>query len=64
MMDNPDCMMPNNDVGVNRVVSEDKYAFFMESASIEYEVQRKCQLAMVGDSLDSKGYGIVMRQSK
>ncbi|CAH1402280.1 unnamed protein product [Nezara viridula] len=63
MMDNPDCMMPNNDVGVNRVVSEDKYAFFMESASIEYEVQRKCQLAMVGDSLDSKGYGIVMRQN-
>ncbi|XP_056638600.1 glutamate receptor ionotropic, kainate 3-like isoform X2 [Diorhabda sublineata] len=39
------------------------YAFFMEDKSIEYEVQRKCDLYQVGDKLDEKGYGIAMRKN-
>ncbi|KAH8022427.1 hypothetical protein HPB51_024421 [Rhipicephalus microplus] len=34
------------------------YAFLMESASIEYVVQRQCQLKQIRGLLDSKGYGI------
>lgn len=63
MQENDDCLTPNNDIGVERVIKE-KYAFLMESTSIEYEVERKCDLTQVGNLLDSKGYGIVMRKSE
>merc|ERR1719445_2968715 len=33
----------------------------MESASIEYLVERRCKLAQVGGLLDSKGYGIATK---
>ena len=36
----------------------------MESTSIEYVIERNCQLTQIGGMLDSKGYGIAMRQSK
>nr|APC94353.1 ionotropic receptor 8 [Pyrrhalta aenescens] len=39
------------------------FAFFMEDKSIEYEIQRKCDLHQVGDKLDEKGYGIAMRKN-
>ncbi|KAJ2950838.1 hypothetical protein O0L34_g5181 [Tuta absoluta] len=42
---------------------EENYAFLMESTSIEYEVERNCQVYMVGEQLDSKGYGIAMAKS-
>lgn len=64
MVDNPDVMMGSNDAGVARVENEVNYAFLMESTSIEYEVERKCDLAQIGGLLDNKNYGIVMRQSK
>lgn len=61
----PDVMTKSNKVGVDRVLSDDEeYAFLMESASIDYEVQRKCKLRQVGNPLDNKGYGIVMTKSK
>uniref|UniRef100_A0A0K8T954 Glutamate receptor, ionotropic kainate 2 n=1 Tax=Lygus hesperus TaxID=30085 RepID=A0A0K8T954_LYGHE len=60
---NPDCMPTSNEAGVMRVQENTDYAFLMESASIEYEQERKCELTMVGDLLDSKGYGIAMRQN-
>lgn len=63
MQDNPDVMTSSNEEGVSRVLNE-KYAFFMESTSIEYEVERKCDLTQVGNLLDNKGYGIAMRKSK
>lgn len=63
MKDNPDVLTPNNDIGVDRVLKEN-YAFLMESTSIEYEVERRCELTQVGNLLDNKGYGIVMRKSK
>ena len=36
------------------------YAFFMEAASIEYHVERYCDLKQLGGLLDSKGYGIAL----
>lgn len=35
------------------------YAFLMESASIEFLVERNCNLTQIGSLLDNKGYGIV-----
>ncbi|KAL1442623.1 hypothetical protein MTO96_030696 [Rhipicephalus appendiculatus] len=43
--------------GIGRV-ERGGYAFIMESTSIEYAVQRRCQLKQIGGLLDSKGYGI------
>lgn len=43
--------------GIARVLKGD-YAFLMESAMIEYNTQRNCDLIQVGGLLDSKGYGI------
>lgn len=63
MQENQDVLTPNNEIGVERVMKED-YAFLMESTSIEYEVERKCDLAQIGSLLDSKGYGIVMKKSE
>jgi ionotropic glutamate receptor len=40
------------------------YAFFMEAAVIEYHIERKCDLTMIGGLLDSKGYGIALPPSK
>ena len=36
------------------------YAFFMEAASIEYHIERYCDLKQLGGLLDSKGYGIAL----
>lgn len=54
-------MMFDNKQGVDRVKKErEAYAFFMESSTIEYEVQRNCDLTEVGAWLDNKAYGIAM----
>lgn len=61
----PSVFMNSNEEGVERVQKEKGlYAFFMESTSIEYQVERKCDLQQVGGLLDSKGYGIGMPVSK
>lgn len=55
----PSVFVNSNEEGVQRVQKANgKYAFFMESTSIEYQVERKCDLQQVGGTLDSKGYGI------
>ncbi|XP_071115475.1 glutamate receptor ionotropic, kainate 2-like isoform X1 [Haliotis cracherodii] len=43
--------------GVNRVLAGG-YAYLGESTSVEYNIQRNCELMQVGGLLDSKGYGI------
>lgn len=53
----PSVFVESNSKGVERVVKGD-YAYLMESTSIEYIVERKCDLYQVGSLLDSKGYGI------
>ena len=41
-------MLGSNREGVKKVEEANgKYAFFMESASIEYEVERRCKLSQV-----------------
>lgn len=62
METHPDEMVNDNKKGV-KLAEKGNYAFFMESTSIEYEIQRKCDLRQVGDLLDDKGYGIAMRKS-
>jgi len=56
-------MLGGNMEGVEKVEESDgKYAFFMESASIQYLVERRCKLDQVGGLLDSKGYGIATKK--
>lgn len=61
----PSVFMSSNNEGVERVVKgKGNYAFLMESTSIEYVIERNCELTQVGGLLDSKGYGIAMPPSK
>ncbi|CAF3325828.1 unnamed protein product, partial [Rotaria socialis] len=53
----PDAFVGKNQEGIDRVKDE-SYAFLMESTSIEYTVQRECNLTQIGGLLDNKGYGI------
>ncbi|XP_045536085.1 glutamate receptor ionotropic, kainate 2 [Papilio machaon] len=52
----------SNVAGIEKVRNEN-YAFFMESTSIEYNIERQCDITMVGEPLDSKGYGIAMKKN-
>ncbi|XP_043577546.1 glutamate receptor ionotropic, kainate 2 isoform X4 [Bombus pyrosoma] len=57
----PTVFTTSNVEGVERVVKgKGSYAFLMESTSIEYVIERNCDLTQVGGLLDSKGYGIAM----
>ncbi len=61
----PSVYTSGNSEGIDRVRKEDgMYAFFMEAAVIEYHIERKCDLTMIGGLLDSKGYGIALPPSK
>lgn len=62
----PSVFEKSNADGVKRVQSTNNnlYAFLMESSSIEYEVQKNCDLKQVGAWLDNKQYGIAMPVSK
>merc|ERR1711974_264510 len=55
--DADEVMVSTNKEGIDKVVQEQgTYAFFMESTTIEYVVERYCQLQQVGGLLDSKSY--------
>lgn len=61
----PSVFTSSNVEGVDRVVrGKGSYAFLMESTSIEYVIERNCELTQVGGMLDSKGYGIAMPPSE
>lgn len=61
----PSVFVKTNKEGEERVAkSKRMYAYLMESVSIEYIVERNCNLTQVGGLLDSKGYGIAMPVSK
>ncbi|XP_055615442.1 glutamate receptor ionotropic, kainate 2 isoform X2 [Toxorhynchites rutilus septentrionalis] len=62
MIDNPDLLTSSNPAGLNRVKTEN-YAFLMESTSIEYIIERECDVTQIGGLLDDKGYGIAMRKN-
>ena len=58
-----DSLVDSNQAGIDKVLMEKGgYAFFMESVSVEYQVERNCQLAQVGANLDSKSYGVAMKK--
>ena len=40
-----------------------KFAFFMESTSLEYQIERNCELTQVGGLLDSKSYGVALARN-
>lgn len=63
MSKHPEMLTSSNFEGVERVKNQN-YAFLMESTSIEYTVERECDVSQVGGMLDEKGYGIAMRKSK
>jgi ionotropic glutamate receptor len=57
----PSVYTDSNREGLERVQKEDgAYAFFMEGAAIEYNVERNCDLTQIGGLLDSKGYAIAL----
>lgn len=62
----PTVFEKSNADGVKRVLTtkNNLYAFLMESSSIEYEIERNCELKQIGSRLDSKGYGIAMPMGK
>lgn len=49
--------------GVRRV-QKGNYAFLMESSSIEYYLERDCDLTQIGGLLDHKSYGIALQPGK
>ncbi|KAI1298750.1 Glutamate receptor ionotropic, kainate 2 [Halotydeus destructor] len=61
MQANSQAFVPSNKAGKLRV-AKGNYAFLMESASIEYIIERNCNLTQIGSLLDSKGYGIATRK--
>ncbi|CAH2084752.1 unnamed protein product [Euphydryas editha] len=57
----PSVFTSSNKEGEERVMrGKGAYAYLMESTTIEYVVERNCELTQVGGMLDSKGYGIAM----
>ena len=56
-------MVADNQAGFKRVKESD-YAFLAESTSIDYQVQRNCELMQIGDLLDNKGYGLAAPKGK
>ena len=61
MVDHPEHMTSSNDEGLKRAKAG-KYAYLMESSSIEYIIERNCEVTQVGGELDAKGYGIAMKK--
>ena len=57
----PSVYTKSNAEGLDRVRKEDGlYAFFMEAAAIEFNIEQYCDLRQLGGLLDSKGYGIAL----
>ncbi|XP_074594832.1 glutamate receptor ionotropic, kainate 2-like [Brevipalpus obovatus] len=57
----PSVFVDSNERGIDRV-KKGEYAFLMESTSIEYVMERECDLYQVNGVLDSKSYGIATPQ--
>ncbi|XP_011170993.1 glutamate receptor ionotropic, kainate 2 [Solenopsis invicta] len=57
----PSVFTKSNEEGIDRVINgKRQYAFLMESTTIEYEMERKCEIMKIGGLIDNKGYGIAM----
>ena len=59
-----DVLVQSNTEGVEKVLLDrGKFAFFMESTSLEYQIERNCELTQVGGLLDSKSYGVALARN-
>ncbi len=48
-------MVNSNDKGIEKVIEADgKYAYMMESSSIQYIIERNCKVTQIGGNLDNK----------
>lgn len=61
MSNHPELLTANNNEGLEWANTKN-YAFLMESSSIEYLIERNCDVTRVGGLLDDKGYGIAMKK--
>lgn len=62
MVSHPELLPKDNAQGL-QWAKTDNYAYLMESSSIEYIIERHCDVTQIGEPLDEKGYGIAMRKS-
>ncbi len=60
-MSQNDVFVANTKEGISRVLEGD-YVFVLESSWNEFYNQRDCRLMQIGRLLDSKGYGIGLKQ--
>lgn len=63
IQNHPENSVPIPAAGIEKAENEN-YAFFMESTTIEYIIQKHCSLDMYGGLLASKGFGIAVRKGK
>lgn len=56
---NPPVFVKNSNEGEKRVLQGD-YAYFAKSTTVEYKVERNCDLTQIGNWLNSVGYGIAL----
>lgn len=61
MSQHPELLTKDNAQGLDWAKTKN-YAFLMESSSIEYIIERHCDVVQIGDLLDQKGYGIAMKK--
>ena len=62
MNQDPNNLVKSGDQGIRKVLAE-KFAYLMESPSLEYNVNKQCELVQIGGLLDSKGFGFATQQS-
>jgi hypothetical protein len=54
-MHRAEVMVSSNNEGIEKVIESDgKYAFMMESSTIQYIIERNCKLTQIGGNLDNK----------
>jgi ionotropic glutamate receptor len=54
-MHRAEVMVSSNTEGIEKVIDSDgKYAFMMESSTIQYIIERNCKLTQIGGQLDNK----------
>lgn len=63
MVNHPELLTQDNEEGLRRALTEN-YAYLMESSSIQYLIERNCEVTQIGDLLDDKNYGIGMRKGE
>ncbi len=63
MMENPQYLVKTSTEAVDKV-NRGYYAYFMESATIDYVTERFCDVQRVGPLLNSKSYGIAVQRSE